>query len=52
MRSIFYVALLCLILFQFDELKAQHQDVNERPEMYKSKDANDVDSGSILGAFK
>ena len=52
MRSIFYLALLCLILFQFDEVKAQHQDVNERPEMYRSKDANDVDSGSILGAFK
>ena len=52
MRYTFYLASLCLILFQFDELKAQHQDVNERPEMYKSKDANEVDSGSILGAFK
>jgi hypothetical protein len=52
MRSIFYLALLCLILFQFDEAKAQHQDVNERPEMYRSKETNSVDSGSILGAFK
>lgn len=52
MRSIFCLVLLCLILFQFDEVKAQHQDVNERPEMYKGKDTNTVDSGSILGAFK
>lgn len=52
MRSIFYLALLCLILFQFEQAKAQHQDVNERPEMYKGKDIHEADSTSILGAFK
>lgn len=52
MKSFFYLALLCLLFSTFSEVKAQHQDVNERPEMYKGKSTNSVDSSSILGAFK
>lgn len=52
MKSFFYVALLCLVFFGFSEVSAQHQDVNERPEMYKGKKTNSADSSSILGAFK
>lgn len=52
MKSFFYLALLCLLFSTISEVKAQHQDVNERPEMYKGKSTNSVDSSSILGAFK
>lgn len=52
MKSFFYLALLCLIFSTISEVKAQHQDVNERPEMYKGKSIDSADSSSILGAFK
>lgn len=32
--------------------RAQHQEVSEQPEMYKSKEVNSVDSNSLAGAFK
>jgi hypothetical protein len=52
MKSTFYLALLCLIFLSLDDVNAQHQDINERPEMYKGKQTNSIDTNSLLGAFK
>jgi hypothetical protein len=52
MKSTFYLALLCFIFLSFGDVNAQHQDINERPEMYKGKQTNALDTNSILGAFK
>ena len=52
MKSTFYLALLCLIFLSLDDVNAQHQDINERPEMYKGKQTNSIDTNYLLGAFK
>jgi hypothetical protein len=52
MKSTFYLVLLCFIFLSFGDVNAQHQDINERPEMYKGKQTNALDTNSILGAFK
>lgn len=51
MKNIIYGVLLCTLLFGSLAVQAQHQDVSERPEMYKGKDTT-ADSNTILGAFK
>lgn len=52
MKSYFVGAILCLFFLNYQEVNAQHQEVNEKPEMYKGKTSNEIDTNSLLGAFK
>jgi len=49
----FIYGFLLLLFFQIpDIVLAQHQEVSDRPEMYKGTGLDSADSKSILGAFK
>lgn len=52
MKNFIYGILLSLIFALPDTLMAQHQDISERPEMYKANEPLDADSNTVLGAFK
>lgn len=49
MRRIFAAAVLLLMM---NSASAQHQEVSEKPEMYKGKQQQSVDTTSLLSAFK
>ncbi len=46
--AVFFAGLLLIS----GPVKAQHQEVSDRPEMYKSNEADSVDSNSLAEAFK
>ena len=49
----FIYRILLLLFFQVPSIVlAQHQEVSERPEMYKGKGKDSTDSKSVLAAFK
>ena len=50
-KFIYGISLLLCFLIPAIVL-AQHQEVSERPEMYKGRDIDSADSRSVLGAFK
>lgn len=52
MKNFIYGTLFSMIFTFPDTLMAQHQDISERPEMYKNNEANKADSNTVLGAFK
>lgn len=47
-----FAGIIILVLFLSNSVYAQHQEVTEKPEMYKGKKSADSDSTSILHAFK
>lgn len=49
MRRFFTAAVLLLMM---NSARAQHQEVSEKPEMYKGKQQQSVDTTSLLSAFK
>ncbi len=52
MKKFIYRNLLPLFFLIPNIVLAQHQEVSERPEMYKGKGKDSSDSKSVLGAFK
>lgn len=52
MKNFIYGILLSLIFALPDTIMAQHQDISERPEIYKANEPLDADSNTVLGAFK
>ena len=52
MNNFIYRFLLPLFFLIPDTVLAQHQEIYERPEMYKGKEASSADSNTVLGAFK
>lgn len=52
MKNFIYRIPLLLFFLIPTIVLAQHQEVSERPEMYKGKGKDSADSKSVLGAFK
>lgn len=52
MKNFIYGILLSLIFALPGIVMAQHQDISERPEMYKTNESLHADSNTVLGAFK
>ncbi len=52
MKNFIYRILLLSFFLIPTSVLAQHQEVSERPEMYKGKGKDSADSKSVLGAFK
>ena len=51
MKNFIYGIFLALIFIP-ELLFAQHQDISERPEMYRTGESKEAESKTILGAFK
>ena len=51
MKNFIYGILLALIFIP-ELVFAQHQDISERPEMYRTGESQEAESNTILGAFK
>ena len=47
-----FLSVLLLLFFVMTCSKAQHQEVTDKPEMYKGKQTTDADSSSLLHAFR
>jgi len=46
------ISLLFIVMSMHTSIQAQHQEISEKPEMYKGKKDLPVDSTSLLSAFK